>query len=644
MLRLPARRALHVSLRSSSLIAPQFRGRYLSTQDEGKTPGSTADSSSGLLSKWMGPETSVADPSFTNRWAMVAPAFLTHMCIGSPWAWSMMSGPVSRELGVVASSAGDWSMAEASFPLGIVFALQGIAAAVAGKWAMKVGPRAAMSVASLCFGGGLVFGAAGIEMHSLPLLYAGYGLIGGTGVGVAYTPPVQALISWFPDKKGLASGLTIAGFGSGALVFTPAVNNLMAHFSKMPTYLGPLGSVTPVLQDGKLFVDGQEVVTATSTDLAKLGYDIAEGVYVVGTGTTGAAPSLAVLGAAYGAIMLASSFIIKTPAPGYKPAGWEPPLVAEGDVATTQVGNVTPSQVLKIPQFHMLGTTFFCVACGGMGLMSVAKPMMGEVFSSTLPNVVTAVFASQYVQMLAAGNLGGRIGWAEFSDRIGRRPTFMMFTMGSIPLYLSIPYCVDQVVQNEAVAPLVAFIGSTIVAISFMGGVYAILPAYEADLFGSKYVGPIHGRMLLYSAGAALAGPTILQSLRSSSEATALNDLLGKVDPSKFESTFQVPISQANDLIAAKALTIPRLMDIAPAGVVDPSPYVYDSTMYTMAGLMGVASVAHGMVKPIDPRHFEDAVVSDVNLTPVGDDDFKMHSTMASHMIPHTVLGYHDKF
>jgi MFS family permease len=98
---------------------------------------------------------------------------------------------------------------------------------------MRVGPRAAMTAASACFGGGLIIGGIGIDMHSLPLMYAGYGLLGGTGVGLAYTPPVQALISWFPDKKGLASGLTIAGFGSGALVFTPLINNLMAKFAKV---------------------------------------------------------------------------------------------------------------------------------------------------------------------------------------------------------------------------------------------------------------------------------------------------------------------------------------------------------------------------------------------------------------------------
>jgi hypothetical protein len=208
--------------------------RDLSTDSKETTEApAAAEKPQGFLSRLLSREASVASPEFTNRWAMVVPAFVTHMCIGSPWAWSVLSGTLSREIGVAGAAAADWSMAEATLPLSIVFAMQGISAAVGGTWAMRVGPRAAMTAASACFGGGLIIGGIGIDMHSLPLMYAGYGLLGGTGVGLAYTPPVQALISWFPDKKGLASGLTIAGFGSGALVFTPLINNLMAKFAKV---------------------------------------------------------------------------------------------------------------------------------------------------------------------------------------------------------------------------------------------------------------------------------------------------------------------------------------------------------------------------------------------------------------------------
>ncbi|KAG5186811.1 major facilitator transporter [Tribonema minus] len=611
-------------------LLPGFNVVGLSTdrkEEEANKPG------------WLSREAAIASPDFTNRWAMVLPAFLTHMCIGTPWAWSVMSSTLSREFGVAGASAADWSITAATMPLSVAFALQGISAALGGSWALRVGPRKAMGLAGLCFGGGLMIGGAGISMHSLPLLYAGYGVLAGTGIGLAYTPPVQALIGWFPDKKGLASGLTIAGFGSGALVFTPMVNNLMAKFAQMPQYLGTADSVDTTVVGGKMLAQvgdaAREVISVTSADIAKLPYDIAEGVYVVGTGTTGAGTALSVCGAVYGAIMLASAFTIKLPRPGFKPAGWEPPVAAESAAVGAVAPAVTANTVLKTPQFHMLGAVFFSVACGGMGLMSVAKPMMSEVFSSSLPNVVTAAFASQYVQLLSAGNLGGRIGWAAFSDKFGRRLTFNMFTLGSIPLYLSIPPLIASVVSTQSPVPLAGFALATTIAITFMGGVYSILPAYEADLFGAKYIGPIHGRMLLYSTMAALIGPAALLKLRLISETQALHSLLAITDPDKFAAYFRAPISAADELITSKTLTIAKLMDIVPPGTPDPSPFVYDTTMYAAAGLMGVAAVAHSMVRPVAAKYFESAEQAQVAEAIVKSPAAAvMLPSMASHRLP----------
>lgn len=194
------------------------------------------------------------DDAARNRWIMIAPAFASHLCIGSPYAWSALSGTLCRELGFVCSAANDWTLTEATIPLSIVFALQGISAAIAAKWQMKVGIRHSMLVSAACFGGGLMVGGIGIHFHSLTLLYLGYGILGGTGVGLGYTPPLQALLEWFPDKKGLASGLCIAGFGSGALLFTPVCAYLMTYFSKLPTYVGSTSAIEPMIQDGKLFV------------------------------------------------------------------------------------------------------------------------------------------------------------------------------------------------------------------------------------------------------------------------------------------------------------------------------------------------------------------------------------------------------
>ncbi len=489
-----------------------------------------------LVERIFHPKAAEAASQDYNRWAVVAPAFMSHVCIGSPWAWSVLSGPLSRNIGVVASSPSDWSMFECTLPLGIVFAFQGISAAFLGSWAMRLGPRAAMSISSLCFGGGLVLGGLGVHLESLPLLYAGYGVLGGAGVGLAYTPPVQTLISWFPDKTGLASGLTIAGFGSGALVFTSLVNQLMDYFYKAPTCL--TGDVMTQLVDGKLISTlgekSVEVVRVTAGELASLPYEgLTEGLYAVGTGSTGVAESLAVSGALYTAIMLACSFTIRTPPPGYKPDGWEPPppkVTSDGDaIGGLETKSMTPNNALRTPQFYLLGTHFFCLATGGMGLMSVAKPMLGDLFSSVLPGIVTAAFASQYVQIMAVGNLGGRVGWAAISDSIGRRNTFNMFTTGSLLLYAGLPFIVHSVVDTGSSLMLYGFIGATATAISFMGGTFSILPAYESDLFGSKYVGPIHGRMLLFSTASALVGPSIILKLTSAAESNAIQGLLAKV-------------------------------------------------------------------------------------------------------------------
>jgi MFS family permease len=504
---------------SKSRAAPSFRDI------------STKDSKLSLWDKTFGPESNVASEDFKSRWAMAVPAFATHMCIGSPWAWSLMADVITREVGFVAPVAADWTLMEAAFPLSIVFLMQGVSASLVGKWQMKVGARQAMAASAFCFGGGMALGALGIHFHSLPLLYAGYGFLGGTGIGLTYTPPVQTLMQWFPDKRGIASGLTIAGFGSGALVFTPSVQALMQQFAKMPDYLGAQGQVVTKLVDGKLFaeVDGAfvHVINAGTAELAKLPYDLAEGLYVVGSGSTGAAEALACMGGAYFTIIMSSALTLRRPHASYLPEGMaKPDTSVESAVA---VPDVSLEDAMKAPQFYLLGTTFFCLATGGMGMFSVAKPMMSEVFSSALPAVVTSAFAAKFLLMLSAGNLGGRLGWAAVSDAIGRRNTFMLFTAGSIPLYIMLPSMVEGVVTTGSSVPLYTFCASTALAVSFMGGVFAILPAYEADLFGTKFVGAIHGRMLLFSSAAALAGPAMLINLRAMAELAAIKDLCAKV-------------------------------------------------------------------------------------------------------------------
>jgi hypothetical protein len=214
------------------------------------------------------------------------------------------------------------------------------------------------------------------------------------GYGATYTPPLQALLDWFPDKKGLASGFVIAGFGSGALFFTPMMNFLQKQFVVMPQYLGK--TIETVTEGGKMFAqvgDGlKEVVYATVNDLAKLPYtDLAEGFYLVGSGNTGVASGLAVMGGIYAVTTMTSAFILKRPTPGYVPAGYVPPEGAGPSL------NVSVGDVMKTPQFWLLFSASTLLCTGGMGLMSVAKPMIGEVFTSSMPGLVTAAFASSYL-------------------------------------------------------------------------------------------------------------------------------------------------------------------------------------------------------------------------------------------------------
>merc|ERR1719477_14803 len=542
----------------------------------------------------------------TNRWTMFVPAFCTHVCLGAPYGWSAISAQLTREAGVVTSAAGDWSLDFATYPMSMMIAGGGIAAAILGSVAGKIGIRKSMAMGSVLYGSGFGLAAAGVATHNLPLLYAG-NLVCGAGYGLTYTPPIQALIDWFPDRKGLASGLVIAGFGSGALFFTPMMSMLTSKFSVLPTYLG--SSVEVVLEGGKQFAniggELQEVVYATSGELLKLPYSgLAEGFYVVGSGNTGVGAALATIGGIYAATVVASAMIIKRPAAGFIPAGYTPPAVQAGSGANVHVDNL-----FKTPQFWFLFSTSTLLATGGMGLMSVAKPMIQSVFADSMPALVTTAFASAYLMSLAAGNVGGRLAWAAISDKIGRRKTFHIYTLGSVPIFGCLPYLINQCVSNPtgSLAPvyLGAFCVSSVAAITILGGTFAVLPAYEADLYGPKYVGAIHGRFLLAASLSTVLGPGLLLNLRQAAETKALSDLLARVDPTAFVAKFGTDVNSAQSLIEAKTLTINKLMKIMPPGTVDPSPFLYNNTMYTMSALVGVAAVLHFMVRPVDKKYFE---------------------------------------
>ena len=239
----------------------------------------------------------------------------------------------------------------------------------------------------------------------------------------------------------------------------------------------------------------------------------------------------------------------------------------------------------------------------GIGVLGVAKTMMSEIFGSTLPGIVDAAFASTYVLMISLFNMIGRIFWASSSDYIGRKNTYWIFFAVGIILYCSIPYTAQQVSVNPSVVWLIYFYAATMLIFTMYGGGFATIPAYLADIFGTKYVGGIHGRLLTAWASAGVFGPLAITSLREISVNNAINDLVEKINPVTFQEKFGASIDQLEELVSAKTVTINKLMEIAPYGTVDPTSSLYNTTMYLMAVVLFVALIMNATMRPVDPKH-----------------------------------------
>ena len=205
--------------------------------------------------------------------------------------------------------------------------------------------------------------------------------------------------------------------------------------------------------------------------------------------------------------------------------------------------------------------------------------------------------------MISAFNMVGRFIWASASDYIGRRNTYWIFFVLGIVLYLSIPIAAAQVSVNQSVVWLVYFYAATMIIFTMYGGGFATIPAYLADIFGAKYVGGIHGRLLTAWSTAGVLGPLAITSLRESSVNSAINDLVKIIDPAAFQKQFGAGVDQLELLVAQNSVTLSRLMEIAPTGTTDPTSGIYNSTMILMAMLLGIALVANALMRPVDPKH-----------------------------------------
>ena len=608
---------------------------------QGKKPAEPRTSSSGCQAP-----NYVAAAGY-NRWLQVPCAAAVSGVCGSNYAWSAFNAPLSRELGVVAAASGDWPLTAVLPMFSVATVGLGLGAATFGKWIDRVGPRQATLAGATAWGSGLALGGVGVAVHSLPLTYLGYGVLGGVGIGIGYVVPIGVLMRWFPDRRGLAAGLGVLGFGGGAALAAPFNEALMRTFRVAPHYLGPAAEVDVSLENGLRVVDvaavaadnsnggsgdgGEkvEVVVATAADLDLSGWGasaLQEGVYIVGSGDTGVAATFGTLGATYFSVMALGAMFFRLPSKGWTPDSHlelpqnlkqvepepEPePDDADAASATSRRGAyVHVDMVHKTPQFWLLLAATAGNAVGGTIILSSAKLMMAETFGSTMPAVADAAFCASFVSALSLANMGGRLGWATVSDRLGRRNTLLTFGMLGVPACVAVPQwtamaSADALSTTGSTIPLVGFYSSSLLLISMYGGIYALLPAFAADLYGARHVTAIFGRLMLAAPVAAVTGPSLLAILREKSYRNAAHELAAVIPAPVFEEKFGAPPSAIAPLLENHVVTIPQLLEVAPAGTVDPTPFLYDSTMLTAAGIIAVATCAAAMIGPVPPRFFE---------------------------------------
>lgn len=515
-------------------------------------------------------------PNF-NRWWSVPPALLYQLSVGSIYAWSTFNGPLSREIGVVTSAANDWGLTQIIPVFSVTCVAFGLTAAVSGKWIDRTPPRVVGVTASCLWGGGLCIAALGVHLHSLPLLYFGYGIVGGAGAGLGYLLPVNVLLKWFPDKKGMATGMAIMGFGGGAVLGVPLNEFLLYSFAVAPTFLGSLESVaTTLTSSGTLLAGGTEVVVATVSQATQ------GGVYACGTGSTGVAQTFLTLGCGYWSLMLGSSLVLRVP----------PSTSFSGPVISTQT---VPSLAIlvKMPQFWLLWLGFLCNAFTGVTILSSAKLIMADLFSTRIEGM--ALLSASFVSWLSVMNMSGRLGWSALSDVVGRHTMFLVFGSGSV-ICAAMPTVITCADTHPLLALSTFWIGSSLL-ISFFGGYSSTLPAFLADIFPKNAVSTLHGYMLTAWSTAAVLGPVLMSLLRQRAYEAQCTLLANALDSQLFITAFGAPKSELSHLISSKTVTLPRLMELMPPGTVDPTPLLYDSSMYAMSAFLGVGLVCNLLIR-----------------------------------------------
>jgi MFS family permease len=459
-----------------------------------------------------------------SRWLVPPAALAIHLCIGMAYGFSVFWLPLSRALGIdnsvecpgmglgqaLFTTTCDWRIADLGWMYTLFFVLLGISAATWGGWLERVGPRKAGVVAAFCWCGGLLISAVGVIYHQLWMLWLGSGVIGGIGLGLGYISPVSTLIKWFPDRRGMATGMAIMGFGGGAMIGAPLANILMNQFRT----------------------------------------DTSVGVW----------QTFVAMAAIYFVFMLGGAFGYRLPPAGWKPEGWTPPPT-QPLIATRQVHL---RDAHKTGSFWMIWGVLCLNVSAGIGVIGIASPMLQEMFGGRLigqPDVAftaldqaqataVATVAAGFTGLISLFNIGGRFFWASLSDIIGRKATYYTFFLLGIALYASTPWLADG-------GFLALFVLAFCIILSMYGGGFATIPAYLADIFGTQFVGAIHGRLLTAWSTAGIVGPVVVNYIRQA-----------QID----------------------------------AGV--PREQVYDFTLYILAGMLALGFLCNLAVKPLAQRWF----------------------------------------
>jgi len=457
----------------------------------------------GLLSR----ERIVAKPGF-NRWLVPPAALAIHLSIGMAYGFSVFWLPLSRAYGITEPTPDDWKISTLGWMFTLFFVFLGSSAALFGAWVERVGPRKTAVVAAICWSGGFFISAVGVYVHEIWLLWLGSGVIGGCGLGLGYISPVGTLIKWFPDRRGMATGMAIMGFGGGAMIGAPLADILMKHFA------------TPA--------------------------------------SVGVWQTFVAMGVIYFIAMMAGAFGYRVPPPDWMPAGWTP---RPQQRAMITAGHVHVSRAWRTPQFWFLWMVLCMNVSAGIGVIGIASPMIQEIFggrligaSGTLQDLAPqqkaqlASIGAGFAALLSLFNIAGRIGWASFSDYIGRKRTYLIFFALGLALYSMAP-------TAGQTGGATLFVVIFCIILTMYGGGFATIPAYLADIFGTQYVGAIHGRLLTAWSTAGVLGPVLVNYIR------------------EYQIARGVPNAQA-----------------------------YNVTMYVLAGLLIIGLICNLLVKPVDRR------------------------------------------